>query len=407
MKIERIELVLRLTAFARDGNGVVIGSPGVGKSYTLAEVRENLKRNNVLHLIIPVERLGTASDAEVKMFFKRDGDFIELLRAAAAKANAPAILIFDGFDAARGESERAGVLRLIRRGVNELRGQWNTIVSVRTFDARKSQRLLELFPETKATTVAGSAPCRQFLIPALQGHEVAQALVQVPGLRVLHDSGTTAFRTLLTVPFNLWLIERVLRAGAKANEFSEVTSEVQLLEMFWEYRVRKAAHSEDREFILTKAARAMVESHTLTVRRDRIYQPQVREAWEGLLSDEIITEVPDRESALAFTHNILFDFAVSAHLLESDPKKLAGFVGEEPARPLFLRPSLVYHFTRLWHFNRNAFWHNFSGCGSTRGNAPSPNCSFGCSCCCGQQSADPSGSLTVVGTIANKPDTRH
>jgi hypothetical protein len=359
MKIDRTELVSQLAAFARDGNGVVIGAPGVGKSYALAEVRENFKRNKVLHLIMPVERLGTASDAELKYLLKRDGDFVELLRVAAANAKAPAILIFDGFDAARGEIERASVLRLILRAVNELRGQWNTIVSVRTFDAKKSQRLLELFRDTKATAGTATASCRQFLIPALQVPEVEQALVQIPGLRILHDSGTTAFRALLTVPFNLWLIERVLRAGAKANEFSKVTSEVQLLEMYWEYRVRRAAHSEDREFILKTAARAMVEAHTLTVRRDRIYQPQVREAWEGLLSDEIITEVPEREAAVAFTHNILFDFAVSVHLLESEPKRLADFVAEEPARPLFLRPSLVYHFTRLWHFNRNAFWQNF------------------------------------------------
>lgn len=359
MKIDRTQLISDLLTFSTSGNGVVVGQPGVGKSYALAELREQLKAKGIPHLILPVERLGGASDAELKVVLRRDGDLVSLLHGAVKDSERPAILIFDGFDAARGENERANVLQLIRRAIGGLRGEWNTIVSVRTFDAKKSRRLLELFPEPNANAGSAEAACRQFLVPKLDMAEVEQALAQVPGLRGLHDTGTPAFRVLLTVPFNLWLIERVLLAGAKAAEFSKVTSEVQLLEMYWGYRVRKADHSADREFILKAAAHAMVEDHTLVVRRDRVYLPQVREAWGGLLSDEILEEVPEREGAVKFTHNILFDFAVSAHLLESDPKKLANFVAEEPARPLFLRPSLVYHFTRLWHFNRNVFWKNF------------------------------------------------
>lgn len=359
MKIERTQLISELMSFATAGGGVIVGQPGVGKSYALAELRDQLKANGIPHLVLPVERMGGASEAEMKAILRRDGDIVVLLRAVAKVPTVPGVIIFDGFDAARGENERAGVLRLISRVVNELRGQWNTIVSVRTFDATKSHRLLELFPDTNAAGGTAMTPCRQFLIPTLQPAEVEQAFAQVSGLRSLHDAGTPDFRLLLTVPFNLWLVERVLGAGAKANEFSQVTSEVQLLEMYWQYRVRRAANSEDREFVLKTATHAMVSDHTLTVRRDRVYQPEIREAWAGLLSDEILTEVTEREAGVAFTHNILFDFAVSAHLLESEPNKLAEFVAEEPARPLFLRPSLVYHFTRLWHFDLNAFWRNF------------------------------------------------
>ena len=103
----------------------------------------------------------------------------------------------------------------------------------------------------------------------------------------------------------------------------------------------------------------MISDHTLTVQRDRVYQPAIRRAWEGLLSDEILLEVPEKTVRVAFTHNILFDFSVSVLLLDTSPMKFAQFVAEEPARPLFLRPSLVYHFTWLWHFDRNAFWENF------------------------------------------------
>ena len=45
MKINRPDLISELEAFALKGNGVVIGAPGIGKSYTLAELRENLKKS--------------------------------------------------------------------------------------------------------------------------------------------------------------------------------------------------------------------------------------------------------------------------------------------------------------------------------------------------------------------------
>src|SRR5690348_17219933 len=98
MKIDRSGLISQLEAFALKGNGVVIGAPGIGKSYTLAELRENLKKGGVHHLILPVERLGSGSDNDLKAVLKRDGDFVSLLRAAVANTKAPAILIFDGFD---------------------------------------------------------------------------------------------------------------------------------------------------------------------------------------------------------------------------------------------------------------------------------------------------------------------
>lgn len=359
MKIDRGQLVPELAAFAVAGNGLIVGQPGVGKSYTLAALRDTLKSAGIPHLVLPVERLGRGTAADLRAILRKDGDFVELLRSAAPSSKRPAILIFDGFDAARGENERAGVFQLILRAVNELRGQWNTIVSVRSFDAKKSQRLLELFPENDTNDTPATSSCRQFSIPPLNPQELEQAFGQIPGLRELHSGGRQEFRTLLTVPFNLWLVERILLDGAKANEFSHVTSEVQLLEMYWRYRVRRAPHAEAREFILKSATQEMVKDHTLAVRRDKVYHPSAHVAWESLFSDEILCEVAEREAHVTFTHNILFDFAVSIYLLEPDPARLAQFLAEEPARPLFLRPSLVYHFTRLWHFARDIFWRNF------------------------------------------------
>jgi hypothetical protein len=354
MKIDRSELMAELEAFALGGNGLIVGPPGAGKSYALAALSDRLKSKSIPHLVLPVERLGSATQAEIEAVLQKSGDFVTLLQKALGDSKTPAVLIFDGFDAARGENERAGIFQMILRAVTGLRGSWNIIVSVRAFDAKKSHRLLELFHDSNDL-----ANCRQFSIPSLTAKELQQAFQQIPGLQEIYANGTADFQALLNVPFNIWLIELVLKAGAKKEEFSQITSEVQLLEMYWNYRVRQASHSEDREFLLKNATAAMVGDRKLSIRRDRLYVPEVKSAWEALLSDEVIAETVGRETAIAFTHNILFDYAVSVYHLDSDPNRFAKFVAEQPGRPLFLRPSLVYHFTRLWHFERSRFWSNF------------------------------------------------
>ena len=355
MKITREPLFSDLVAFATTGNGVVIGRPGAGKTFALRELSRRLKEQAVSHLLLPVERLGQASPAEITALFQREGDFGGILRDAVGNKG-PGVLIFDGYDAARGENERSGVFQLIARAVTELAGYWHVLVSVRTFDAKKSQRLLDLFPDR--TSKAGST-CRQFEIPLLSSSEVQQAIAQIPQLGSLQKNGTDEFRALLTVPFNLWLVERSLHSGAPTADFSHVTSEVQLLEMYWNYRIRRGPAGPNKEYLVKRAAAAMVDSHTLTVSRDRVYTPETKEAWDKLLSEEVLTENAASAAGVSFAHNILFDFAVSVHLLDDQPEKIVEFVAKEPARPLFLRPSLVYHYTRLWHFKRPIFWQNF------------------------------------------------
>lgn len=358
MKIDRSKLISELQDFAVAANGVIIGAPGVGKSYVLRAVRDGFMSSERPAVIIPVDQLGSVADDDLRAFFPGGGDWTARLAAIArAQRVRPAVLIFDGFDAARSEERRVRLLGHIGKAVAELGEQWRVLVSVRSWDARKSGRLLDLFPADLSSTA--DVPCRHFTVLPLSQDEVAQAYEQIPGLERLYEEGSADFRRLLTIPFHLWLLEKILKGDGDVAGLSSITSEAQLLDRYWRRRVLQQPSRTGREFLLANITRMMVNEHALSVRKDQVYQPAAKNEWDELLSEEVLVEPSGAAQRVMFSHNILFDFAVAALLLEDDPRTFAEFVAEEPARPLFLRPSLVYHFTRQWHSARPVFWKNF------------------------------------------------
>ena len=58
IKIDREELTDDLQGFASRGNGVIIGGPGVGKTYLLKKLRQRLKSAEIPHLLLPIDQLG-------------------------------------------------------------------------------------------------------------------------------------------------------------------------------------------------------------------------------------------------------------------------------------------------------------------------------------------------------------
>ena len=148
-------------------------------------------------------------------------------------------------------------------------------------------------------------------------------------------------------------------------DFSEIYSEVQLLDMFWQRRVEGASNDDQRWSVLERVARRMVTARSLTINRSDIYEvldlnkSTKQTAWNELQSDEILAKVSSTKQRIAFSHNILFDYAISVLLIEDNPQQLEDFVLEDQSRPLFLRPSLTYFFTRLWYKVPEIFWKPF------------------------------------------------
>lgn len=370
MKINREKILNDLQGFALQGNGVIIGSPGVGKTYLLKGLRQSLKSVEIPHLLLPIDQLGDGTDEDLQHELLYKGDLIEKLKSIPI-SHKKAILLFDAFDAARNEQTRKHFLRLIQRAIRELNGLWNVIVTVRTYDAKKSQELLDLFgnlPDSEPTQYHSKGIlCRHFTIPPLNKDEIRQAFNQIQNLESIYESGSPDFKCLLAKPFNLWLLEKILRASQDIHisEFSQIRSEVQLLGLFWQRRIEATSNEDHRRFVLTQVAHQMVKERSLSVRQDNIYdalnldKSARQTAWDNLLSDEVLAKVSSTKQRVAFSHNILFDYAISVLLIEDDPKQLEAFVSEDPSRPLFLRPSLNYFFTRLWYDAPENFWNAF------------------------------------------------
>ena len=367
IKINRDTLRNDLQGFALRGNGVVIGSPGVGKTYLLKELRQSLKSDRIPHLLLPIDRLGEGTDNDLQRDLLTGGDLIEKLKSVPV-SDQKGILLFDAFDAARDEGTRKRFLRLIQHAVQDLK-QWNVLVTVRTYDAKKSLELLDLFGSLDDTDLtqyhSDGILCRHFTIPSLSESEIQQAFGQIPYLESVCNDGSLEFKQLLANPFNLWLLEKILRTSQEVPDFSQIHSEVQLLGLFWQRRVEATDNEFYRLSVLTQIVRQMVDERSLTVRLGNIDndlsldKPAREAAWNNLQSDEILVRVSSTGQRIAFSHNILFDYAISVLLIDDEPRQLEDFVRDDLSRPLFLRPSLTYFFTRLWYNAPESFWNVF------------------------------------------------
>jgi hypothetical protein len=363
MRIDRAPLLADLNRFVMAGSGVIVGGPGVGKSYLLGDLGEQLDTQGTPYLFLMIDSLGEVTEADLRREVGYEGTDLIASLAGTDLMEEIGILIIDGYDAARNERTQKNALELIRRARQELRGKWNVAVSVRNYDARKSPELLDLFGKGMADSrpTDPAIPCRHFVIPALDDQDLNQLRTASPELSKVLDAATGDFKSLLRTPFNLWLLEKLLPDLGDPEQLIPIRSEVQLLRLFWQRRVADGSRGIDREVILRSILKEMVGARSLSVNRTEVYDPALNEGWQDLLSREVLIETSSSAQRVRFRHNVLFDYAVSILLLDDQPDTLLRFLAEDRSRQLFLRPSLVYFFARLWHGDRDAFWSNYQG----------------------------------------------
>ncbi|MHB1462487.1 MAG: NACHT domain-containing protein [Armatimonadota bacterium] len=361
MNIQRRNLMQALTEFALAESGIVVGAPGTGKTHSFLKLVPYVQESGRLCLYIPIDRLSFNDTHSFETEFGIHQDLIEFLRGqSASNGDINGVILIDAYDAARSDSAQNTLRTIITRIHRELPEKWNVLVSVRMYDANKSQDLQNIFP---ARTIkqphdiyqVQAIKCRHFAIPELTDDEVMEAIRTVPNLQNYYNQGTDDFKRLFKIPFNLWLAEKLL-SGDNVPDFSSIRSEVQLLGLYWQQRVINDPHSEDKVVALSKVTRAMVQNYSLSVRKDEVYDLCPQDGWRLLMSSGVLVEEPTTGQRVVFAHNILFDYAVSVLLIEDKPELLVQFLEEDASRTLFLHPSLKYYLTRLWHDHPKVFW---------------------------------------------------
>src|SRR5215510_4408619 len=237
MQIPRTHLLDELYSFASRGSGIIIGSPGVGKTHTLRALCSRLIKESSPCLYLPIDKLAVNTDGALRAELGIDQDPLTYLETIVAKSAASTgILLIDAFDAARSDITRSYFLSLIRRVHSRLQNTWKVIVSVRTYDAHKSEDLQELFPKNRETQPSiqyqrQGVYCRHFFIPPLSEEERREAVYSIPPLIPIFENGSEDFLVLLTIPFNIWLLEKILDRDPDLRGLSSVGSEVQLLDL--------------------------------------------------------------------------------------------------------------------------------------------------------------------------------
>ncbi len=333
------------------------GAPGVGKTYVVRKLHEKWTAEGFKHLLIPIEQLGAATPEEIAALFRGESSLIALL--SREFGDEQGVVLFDGVDAARNEQTRERILSLMRQVVASGRTNWTVLATVRTYDATRSQKLRDLFPRIEEPPpVRGRtlSEARHIVVPPFTDDEVANAIQQIDGLPAVVASASRDFNELLRIPFNLWLVERLVRLPSAQVPLTAASSSPQLLGIFWARRVLTGENPDATRQLLYRAVRSMVAENLLTTDRDVLREGADPDAWSEVFSTELLVAQGANEKRIGFAHNILFDYAVSVLLLDDERRTLERFFDESPSRPFFLRPSVIFLFTRLWHDQREVFW---------------------------------------------------
>ena len=121
MRIDRAALLADLNQFVRADSGVIVGGPGVGKSYVLGELADQLDAQDTAYLFLMIDTLGEVAEADLRRELGYEGTDLIASLAGTDLREEKGILIIDGYDAARNE----------RTQKNALEMAWEVVVSGR------------------------------------------------------------------------------------------------------------------------------------------------------------------------------------------------------------------------------------------------------------------------------------
>ncbi|OEC93383.1 hypothetical protein [Rhizobium sp. YK2] len=339
---------------ANAGSLVLVGDPGAGKSAVINETARQLAAQGSDVVLLAVDRLQVETNEGLSAKLGISHPLADVL--ANWPGTGPAYLVLDALDACRfGKSE--ALFKTVMGEVFALEGKrWRIVVSIRTFDLLVGTDFGRLFrgapPEPDLTDQRFQA-VRHIRVPEWSGAEFDELMTRIPALGIAIDSGGAKLAELARVPFNTRLLTDLLMEGVPPQQLRNLGSQVQLLEMYWNERVRPLGI--EAEQCLGNTVKAMIDRAQMEATR-LMAGAGSGDALDRLLHRGVLISVNgDRE--VAFRHHILFDYAASRTAVDLDAR--ADSLLDRKGAGLLLAPALSFALQHLWEASapgRNRFW---------------------------------------------------
>lgn len=359
VKVQRA-CVNKLVSAAKEGSLLIVGEPGAGKSGAQYDAVTALLAAGADVVVLAAEGLAADSLGELRTELGVEGDLLSILDGWPG--NGPAYLVIDALDAARSEGV-AQTLRDLMRSVIGRNGRWRVIASIRKFDLRYSFELRRMVSGAAVADFADPefTQVRHLKVPVLDDDELAQVAAQSNNLQTVLATAGAELRPLLRVPFHLSLVAAILADGIPAAELTPIRTQIELLDRYWETRViRSDRAGETRESLLRTITEEMVRRRSLRAPRSVVAHEPLRDILSANVLIEWQTTGASRpeQALLAFSHHLLFDYAVARLLFRGEHRDLVRRLEAEPDLALFARPSVVLHFHHVWvaEPSRTVFW---------------------------------------------------
>jgi hypothetical protein len=344
-------------AAAEQGPLLLVGDPGAGKSAVMSTAAAHLKKSGRAVIELAVDRLPIETIEGLNHQLGLSKRIVDVL--ANWPGNEPAFLFIDALDATRGGKSEAIIRWLISEVIKMPGERWRVIASIRTFDLRMGKQFAALFsgrPPDAHFVDRAFQNVRHVHIPLWDDAELGQLLSLAPAIDQAVKAGGARLLELARTPFNTRLLADLVTDGMRPDAFSEVSTQFQLLELYWSHRVDRYGLAASA--CLNEVVHGMVETRSLQVDRIPIARHHAG-VLEKLLSESVlIPVVGDRH--IAFRHHILFDYAASKVYLDLlNHGALADILSGQRALGLMLGPALMFALNELWENSapdRAAFW---------------------------------------------------
>ncbi|TGD94579.1 ATP-binding protein [Methylobacterium nonmethylotrophicum] len=344
-----------VNAAALGGNLLLIGEPGAGKSAVINALSRALRKQGHDVVQLAVDRFSVESLEGLSRALELEHELPAVLSAWDGLERA--FLLIDALDASRGGSGEAAFKRLIE-AIVELNGRWTIVASIRTFDLRLGHNFRALFkgtPPDKTLQDDGLANVRHIQIPPWSEAEFAEILARAPRLADVLKHSSARLCELAMVPFNTRLLANLVATGAVSQDFNLIDSQVSLLNLYWDRRVR--GHGVAAEICLRIVVEEMVATRALRAQRLKVAtaNPNILDTLTG----EGVLVVTNGERSVQFRHHVLFDYVASRVFLDPDAviTGSATFPKTE-GLGLVLAPAMGFLLQSLWTegVDHKRFW---------------------------------------------------